>query len=181
MASLEISLNDISSEGLGFASAVTRMDLDLGAGDPEFDGDLHFSGWIYADANEAWVNGQLQGVLQQECVRCLSLFKNLLTVPVSACYRSEGEGKLSAENVDSYAILNCRFSLGEMLREQLILSIPIQALCQEQCQGLCQACGQNLNERQCGCDVLDTKSPFAILRRKFSFGKNLQGQMKGKE
>ena len=106
MASLEISLNDIPSEGLGFASAVTRMDLDLRSGDPEFDGDLDFSGWICTDANEAWVNGQLQGVLQQECVRCLSLFEKLLTVPVSACYRSEGEGESSEEDFDGYAILN---------------------------------------------------------------------------
>ena len=46
MASLEISLSDIPSEGLEFASLVTRMDLDLRAGDPEFHGDLDFSGQI---------------------------------------------------------------------------------------------------------------------------------------
>ena len=188
MASLEISLSDIPSEGLEFASLVTRMDLDLRAGDPEFHGDLDFSGQIHADAKEAWVNGQLRGVLQQECVRCLGFFEKVVAIPISARYRSEDvnsteekfkgrsrdEVKSSEEDVDSYPILNCRFNLGEMLREQLILSIPIRALCQQQCQGLCQVCGQNLNQRQCGCEVLDTESPFAILRKKFSFGKNLK-------
>ena len=188
MASLEISLSDVPSEGLGFVSAVTRMDLDLRAGDPEFHGDLDFSSRIYADAKEAWVYGLLRGVLNQECVRCLGLFEKVLTVPISAHYRSEDidstkkkfkgrkkdESKSPEEDVDSYLILNCRFDLGEMLREQLLLSIPIQALCQQRCLGLCQACGQNLNQRQCGCEVLDTESPFSILRRRFSFGKNLQ-------
>ena len=190
MASLEISLSDIPSEGLRFSSVVTRMDLDLRAGDPEFHGDLDFSSQIHADTKEAWVNGQLQGVLQQECVRCLGLFEKVVAIPISACYRSEDvsstkegskrrnrdEARASEEDVDSYPILNCRFNLGEMLREQLILSIPIQALCRQQCQGLCQVCGQNLNQRQCGCEGLDTESPFAILRRKFLLEKTCKNK-----
>ena len=187
MASLEISLSDIPSEGLRFSSVVTRMDLDLRVGDPEFHGDLDFSGRVCADAKEAWVNGLLQGGVHQECVRCLGRFEKILSIPISAYYRSEDVGSIkekskgrnkdevnsSEEDDDSYPILNCRFNLGEMLREQLLLSIPIQALCQQQCQGLCQVCGQNLNQFQCGCKVLDTELPFAILRRKVSFGKNL--------
>jgi uncharacterized protein len=188
VASLEISLSDIPSEGLEFASVVTCVDLDLKMGDPEFNGDLDFSSRICADAKEAWVSGLLQGVLRQECVRCLGLFEKVLSVPISAYYRSEDIGSAtenskgcnkdevesSEGDVDSYPILNCRFNLHEMLREQLLLSIPIQALCQQQCQGLCQVCGQNLNQWQCGCEVLDTESPFAILRERLSFGNNLQ-------
>ena len=75
MASLEISLSDIPSEGLRFSSVVTRMDLDLRAGDPEFHGDLDFSSQIYAGAKEVWGKGLLRGVLRQECVRCLGLFE----------------------------------------------------------------------------------------------------------
>ncbi len=39
-----------------------------------------------------------------------------------------------------------------MVREQLVLSLPADPVCREDCQGLCTVCGANLNERDCGCD-----------------------------
>ena len=180
MASLDISLNDIPSEGLDYASQVTRMDLDLREGDPEFQGELEFTATIHTAEHEAWVEGDLRGVLLQECVRCLAAFENVADIPVVAYYRSEDasatkekpKGRKAkdieqhGEEIDSYPILNDRFNVAEMLRELLILSIPIQPLCQKHCQGLCQVCGQNLNHRQCGCDSLMPESPFAVLRDK---------------
>jgi uncharacterized protein len=180
MASLDISLNDIPSDGLDYASQVTRMDLDLREGDPEFQGELEFTATIHAAEHEAWVAGDLRGVLLQECVRCLGVFKNVANIPVAAYYQSHDasatkekpkgrkgkEIEQQGEETDSYPILNDRFNVAEMLRELLILSIPIQPLCQEHCQGLCQVCGQNLNQRQCGCDSLMPESPFAVLRDK---------------
>jgi uncharacterized protein len=180
MASLDISLNDIPADGLDYASQVTRMDLDLREGDPEFQGELEFTAIIHAAEHEAWVNGDLRGVLLLECVRCLGIFKDVADIPVAAYYRGQDgfatkekpKGQKAkdieqlGEEIDSYPILNDRFNVAEMLRELLILSIPIQPLCQEHCQGLCQVCGQNLNHRQCGCDSLMPESPFAVLRDK---------------
>ena len=54
MASLDISFNDIPVDGLDFASQVTRMDLDLRDGDPEFQGELEFTATIYAAEHEAF-------------------------------------------------------------------------------------------------------------------------------
>jgi uncharacterized protein len=39
------------------------------------------------------------------------------------------------------------------VREEIILSIPMKAVCSETCKGLCPECGQNLNEGQCDCVV----------------------------
>ena len=179
MASLDISLNDIPSEGFDYASQVTRMDLDLREGGPEFQGELEFTATIHAAEHEAWVDGSLRGVLLQECVRCLGAFEKVADIPVAAYYRrqdasatkekpkgrkAKDDSEHFGEEIDSYPILNDRFNVAEMLRELLILSIPIQPLCQKHCQGLCQVCGQNLNHRQCGCDSLMPESPFAVLR-----------------
>ena len=38
------------------------------------------------------------------------------------------------------------------LREAVMLDLPAQPLCSEQCQGLCPQCGKNLNEGACDCD-----------------------------
>ena len=183
MASLDMNLRDIPPEGLRYVIRVHRADLELGEGDPEFQGPLQFTAKIHAAEHESWVDGDLQGVLLQDCVRCLEVFTHVAGIHVSACYRSqdfvqtkgtrlkEQHTERHRDDPDSYLILNNRFNLGEMLRDQLILSVPIQPLCKEHCQGLCQACGQNLNQRQCGCDARKTKSPFAMLRDTFNVKK----------
>lgn len=45
------------------------------------------------------------------------------------------------------------------MREQVLLALPMSAVCREDCKGLCAQCGQNLNEKQCGCEqkVIDPR------------------------
>jgi uncharacterized protein len=49
--------------------------------------------------------------------------------------------------------------LAPTLREQILLALPMDALCGEACKGLCPHCGQNLNEATCDCraDVADPR------------------------
>jgi uncharacterized protein len=42
--------------------------------------------------------------------------------------------------------------LDPVVREQILLALPAYPLCREGCKGLCAVCGQDLNERECGCD-----------------------------
>ena len=44
-----------------------------------------------------------------------------------------------------------RLDLGDVVREQLFLSLPLKRLCREDCRGLCPTCGKNLNTGACGC------------------------------
>lgn len=188
MASLEISLYEIPADGLDYVSEVTHLDLELGKGDPEFKEAFEFKAKIHAVENEAWVDGDFHGTLIQECVRCLEGFESILDIPVAAYYvgqeviaakeqskNSKEDDEDDGEEVDCFPILNDRMNLADMLREQLILSLPIQPLCSEQCQGLCLVCGQNLNHRQCGCEIQTGKTPFAALRDKLNPSEKLEG------
>lgn len=42
--------------------------------------------------------------------------------------------------------------LAPVVREQILLALPMGVVCSEGCQGLCQVCGKNLNEGDCACD-----------------------------
>ena len=44
-----------------------------------------------------------------------------------------------------------RLDLGEVIREQVLLGLPLKPLCREDCQGLCPRCGKNRNAGPCGC------------------------------
>jgi len=43
--------------------------------------------------------------------------------------------------------------LEDVVREQVLLSLPSRTLCKEDCKGLCPRCGQNLNLATCSCHL----------------------------
>ncbi len=43
--------------------------------------------------------------------------------------------------------------LEDVLREQVLLALPLKITCREECKGLCPQCGKNLNQEQCSCCV----------------------------
>jgi uncharacterized protein len=47
---------------------------------------------------------------------------------------------------------NGGLALEDVLREQVLLSLPARTLCQQDCKGLCPRCGENRNETACSCD-----------------------------
>jgi uncharacterized protein len=49
--------------------------------------------------------------------------------------------------------------LSEVIRQYIIVNLPVKPLCKDQCKGLCQLCGVNLNELNCSCldDSIDPK------------------------
>ncbi|MFZ7104499.1 MAG: YceD family protein [Peptococcaceae bacterium] len=57
------------------------------------------------------------------------------------------------------------FDLTDLIRENIIFSLPYKILCKEKCRGLCIKCGQNLNEKECGCDTEEIDPRLAILAK----------------
>jgi uncharacterized protein len=96
-----------------------------------------------------------------ECVRCLTDFEQRLSWSFTELYAFD---KRSV--TDSGLILpeDGHIDLAEMLREYALLEIPISPICKPDCQGLCAECGQNLNEKDCGCRPDLSDSPFAKLK-----------------
>ena len=46
--------------------------------------------------------------------------------------------------------------LEDILREQLLLQLPMQHICSETCKGICPVCGLNRNEAACTCAALQS-------------------------
>ena len=177
MASLSFSVKDVPPEGTRVACVVGKEDLQLDEHDPGIQDVLALTATIQAGETDFLVEGELNGLLLHECVRCLETFAAPADLSFRAVYQDPGRrrskeaeaapGDSSAEETESHSVVEQRIELQEMLREQLILSIPMQPLCSEGCQGLCQVCGQNLNVQRCGCKEVKTESPFAILQAAF--------------
>jgi uncharacterized protein len=54
--------------------------------------------------------------------------------------------------------------LGGLVREQVLLALPMSLLCREACKGLCTVCGMDLNETECGCERKPPDPRWAALK-----------------
>ena len=54
--------------------------------------------------------------------------------------------------------------LEDILREQVLLALPMQRVCSETCKGICPVCGKNRNETTCDCKTVGTDDRWGALR-----------------
>ncbi len=90
--------------------------------------------------------GPLQATTTMECVRCLSEFEQPLAIRVDELFAyTSGQTTDPLLVVPETGVLD----LSLLLREYLLLDLPLQPLCKADCLGLCPECGNNLNESPC--------------------------------
>ncbi|MBK7861493.1 MAG: DUF177 domain-containing protein [Archangiaceae bacterium] len=66
--------------------------------------------------------------------------------------KSPRAGSFKIDDADSEPFDGKTIEVDPIVREQLLLALPVSVLCQDDCKGLCTVCGQDLNERECGCE-----------------------------
>jgi len=88
-----------------------------------------------------------------ECARCLSPVSGEFTLSLEKTVAPRNLlSDLDEDKLDDYAIIEDGFlDMDEQLRAQLEMEFPVRFLCREDCKGLCQRCGKNLNEGKCDC------------------------------
>ena len=75
---------------------------------------------------------------------------------------SSGSFELGQADLDTYH--GKTIDLDPIVREQVLLALPMHAVCREDCRGLCGMCGQNLNEAACGCESRRVDPRLAVLK-----------------
>jgi len=92
------------------------------------------------------VEADFAGQVRQECVRCLEGYEQFVTTHFDELYvfryRRNPESDLFVPD-------DGQIDLAPLVRDYLILELPIMPICKEECRGLCPMCGVNLNETQC--------------------------------
>jgi DUF177 domain-containing protein len=132
------------------------------------------------------LEGKFTSRVVAECKRCLTESK--LEVPVSftinlvpeslargaglkdkdeeAEDKGHGEsgGSFGLDDTDEELFDGKVINLEPIVREQVLLALPMSAVCRDECKGLCMECGQNLNDKQCGCETTFVDPRLAALK-----------------
>jgi len=157
-----------------------RFDVELPVGAIEFldpklrqKGPLKASGkvdLVSGSLGEIRVKGHVAVVIEADCDRCLEPAPNPIDADFELYYRPVEEGygeevKLEEGEAEMGFYEGDGVELNDVLREYVLLALPMQRLCSESCKGICPVCGQNRNQNQCQCRSAAVDDRWAALKQ----------------
>ena len=107
------------------------------------------------------VSGTVTAPWEGECRRCGGPVTGQVTAQVRERYAPDGGTDADEE---AYLLAGDELDLEPLVRDAVLLDLPLAPLCSEECLGLCPQCGANWNEGSCGCPPV-TDARWAALDR----------------
>jgi uncharacterized protein len=98
-----------------------------------------------------------------ECRRCLRPIDGELCCEVRELYRPRAEHEAPDADEETYPLSGDHLDLRPLVRDALLLELPLAPLCRENCRGLCPTCGADLNRGSCGCPPAANDQRWAAL------------------
>ncbi|UCC67943.1 MAG: DUF177 domain-containing protein [Armatimonadota bacterium] len=101
------------------------------------------------------VRGRLRGALRLSCSRCLADFERPLTLDIEEGFATEDTAPdiqtIDRDEPEASAISDYVLDLSELVRQQIVVDVPMAPVCRPDCSGICPHCGHNLNHGPCEC------------------------------
>jgi uncharacterized protein len=117
--------------------------------------------------------GHLTVEMEADCDRCLDPAPYPIDADFELFYRPVSDGydedvqleELKQGEAEMGYYEGDGMQLNDVLREFVLLSLPMQRLCSEGCKGICPVCGQNRNQQQCECKTAAVDDRWAVLKQ----------------
>jgi uncharacterized protein len=158
-----------------------RFDETFGPGQIDFTGEELEQGSPLQAAGEAEmlensdgevrIQGKYSVEMTAQCDRCLGRARFPLEAHFDLYYRpasyiaDEGEVEIDEGESEIGFYEGKGLELLDILREQVMLALPMQRVCSQDCKGICPACGGNRNEVTCDCNVKSTDDRWGAALR----------------
>jgi uncharacterized protein len=173
-----LDIKELEFHPLEFAEELQTDVVDLG-GEVRLRGPLQASGRVevveehhgkHQVIKDIRLRGRLSAGLELQCARCLEPVPQNVKRDFELLYRPLGAdaGRDELSVTDAEAEIGYYQGEGllleDVLREQLLLALPLKVTCREDCKGLCPQCGKNLNQEQCSCSTEVEDPRWAALK-----------------
>jgi len=99
------------------------------------------------------VTGTVAAPWQGLCRRCARPVEGVLRIALRERFTEQSASDGDPEDDEAYPIHDNVLDLGPMVRDAVVLELPLAPLCREDCKGLCPHCGVDRNEEDCQCEA----------------------------
>ncbi len=165
-----IDLSVLADKHKSFDFLLPREEVNLEDEAVKLNDDVRIEGELTKGIVETSVKGKIFAEVELECNRCLQPVRSNLEIPFEVNfvtpenYTNEREARLNLQDLEVSIFEGDKIDLSEITREQILLAVPIQILCQTDCKGLCQICGANRNLIDCNCEEKEIDPRWQGLR-----------------
>ena len=112
----------------------------------------------HSQVQDIRLRASYSGEFEILCARCVEPVPQSLSGDFDLIFRpagidaATGEHAITPDETEIGYYEQSGLLLEDVVREQVLLSLPTRTLCKDDCQGLCPRCGQNRNLAPCSCD-----------------------------
>ena len=170
-----LSVKELELRKVRFDETLAPGQIDFSGEDVEASSPLRATGvaeLLPQSDGEIRIQGRYAVELTAQCDRCLTGVArfpldagfDLLYRPASAIASDEGEVEIDESQADIGFYERAGLELKDVLREQVLLALPMRRVCSEDCPGICPICGANRRETSCDCKSAKPDDRWAGLR-----------------
>lgn len=149
----------VNVSGIPEAGLQRELKLPITVNDSERPDVAHVFIKIFRFAKRVIIEGSVNISVSLKCSRCLNEFFYPLNAVFMEEYNpaedigTEDEQELTNEELDIGFYRNDEIDVSEVVKEQVLLSVPMKPLCKTECRGMCSRCGKDLNKGPCKCEA----------------------------
>jgi uncharacterized protein len=165
-----IELDRLGKDNEKFDLLIKPEDVDLDRPDVAIKGDISLRGEAVKHAADTEIEGVIAFAADVDCNRCLKpvpssfLFDFDVSYVAPDDFSDEREKELLDVDMTTDVSETGRVDLNEVVREQILLNLPEQVLCSDECKGLCPQCGVDRNADDCRCGEDEVDPRWAALK-----------------
>lgn len=131
-----------------------------------FDGTVMLDVVLFNNGGPLIMTGSLRGDTRLACGRCLEYFEMPLEAEISEVYYNQSMPEIKPGEYEEWIpFRGDRIDITPEAIKSLLSSLPMKIVCREDCRGLCQNCGANLNVFTCDCGKDNIDIRFESLKK----------------
>ena len=126
-------------------------------------GSCEVVGVISSDSDMLIVSAKIKADLEMICSRCLDTFIYPIDIDIEERFTTNSK----SQDDEAIVVMDDVLDITEIVETSIISTFPIQRVCKDDCKGLCQECGCNLNYNKCSCNKENVDIRFEALKGLF--------------
>ncbi|MBI4686926.1 MAG: DUF177 domain-containing protein [Nitrospirae bacterium] len=163
---MQIIVSEIPDNGLEY-----ELDIPVALLNEAVRNTVHVYIEIQKFGDKVLVKGNAKTKLQVACSRCLKespypldISFDIEYIPLAE-FSDIDEHELRKTELDISFYKDDEISIEELIKEQLLLAVPMKPLCSPDCKGICPECGKDLNDGACECKTEKIDPRLAVLKK----------------